>query len=76
MLENATLKAAETPFWHEPRDIHGGYVFYCTAPGNILVEVGCRPLGKGAFALNPRRQRKGAPGPPDAPSYRNRSEDQ
>jgi len=40
----AVLKAAEISFWHEPRDIHGGYVFYCTAPGNILVEVGCRPM--------------------------------
>jgi catechol 2,3-dioxygenase-like lactoylglutathione lyase family enzyme len=30
--------------WHEPREIRGGWLFYCVIPGNILVEVGARPL--------------------------------
>jgi hypothetical protein len=30
--------------WHEPREIRGGWLFYCIIPGNILVEVGARPL--------------------------------
>ena len=25
-----------------PREIRGGWLFYCSAPGRILVEVGCR----------------------------------
>jgi predicted enzyme related to lactoylglutathione lyase len=27
----------------EPKELRGGYVFYCLAPGRILVEVGWRP---------------------------------
>ena len=27
-----------------PRAMRGGYLFYCTAPGHILVEVGARAL--------------------------------
>jgi catechol 2,3-dioxygenase-like lactoylglutathione lyase family enzyme len=27
----------------EPREIRGGYVFYCLAPGRVLIEVGWRP---------------------------------
>lgn len=27
----------------QPKDMRGGYVFYCTAPGHVLVEVGWRP---------------------------------
>jgi catechol 2,3-dioxygenase-like lactoylglutathione lyase family enzyme len=27
-----------------PRDLRGGWLFYCTAPGNVLVEVGAREL--------------------------------
>jgi len=26
----------------EPREMRGGYVFYCLAPGHVLVEVGTR----------------------------------
>jgi predicted enzyme related to lactoylglutathione lyase len=28
-----------------PAAIRGGWLFYCTAPGNILVEIGWRPSG-------------------------------
>jgi catechol 2,3-dioxygenase-like lactoylglutathione lyase family enzyme len=27
-----------------PRELRGGWLFYCTAPGNVLVEVGAREL--------------------------------
>jgi catechol 2,3-dioxygenase-like lactoylglutathione lyase family enzyme len=27
-----------------PREMRGGWLFYCYAPGNILVEIGARPL--------------------------------
>jgi catechol 2,3-dioxygenase-like lactoylglutathione lyase family enzyme len=27
-----------------PREMRGGWLFYCSAPGNVLVEVGARPL--------------------------------
>jgi len=27
-----------------PREVRGGWLFYCYAPGHILVEVGARPL--------------------------------
>ena len=29
---------------YEPREMRGGYLFYCHAPGHILVEVGAREL--------------------------------
>jgi catechol 2,3-dioxygenase-like lactoylglutathione lyase family enzyme len=28
----------------EPRELRGGWLFYCTAPGNVMVEVGARAL--------------------------------
>lgn len=38
----ARLKAAGAQLSHEPRTIRGGWLFYCTAPGRILVEIGWR----------------------------------
>jgi catechol 2,3-dioxygenase-like lactoylglutathione lyase family enzyme len=37
------LKSDHAELVGEPRQMRGGYLFYCTAPGRILVEVGWRP---------------------------------
>jgi len=37
------LAADDAPVSGPPAAIRGGWLFYCTAPGNILVEVGWRP---------------------------------
>jgi catechol 2,3-dioxygenase-like lactoylglutathione lyase family enzyme len=37
------LVARGLPEIGEPRAIRGGWLFYCRAPGNVLVEVGWRP---------------------------------
>ena len=39
----AALKTAGVELWSEPRAMRGGWLFYCFAPGRILVEIGCRP---------------------------------
>jgi len=36
------LKDSGAEMRHEPREIRGGWLFYCVAPGRILVEVGWR----------------------------------
>ena len=40
---HAGLTAAGAAFSGPPVAMRGGWLFYCTAPGNILVEVGWRP---------------------------------
>ena len=37
------LKAAGAGDLEEPRAIRGGWLFYCTAPGRVNIEVGWRP---------------------------------
>lgn len=37
------LLAAGAEIWAEPRAIRGGWLFYCFAPGRILIEIGWRP---------------------------------
>jgi catechol 2,3-dioxygenase-like lactoylglutathione lyase family enzyme len=37
------LCAAQAELWHAPQTIRGGWMFYCMAPGRILIEVGWRP---------------------------------
>jgi catechol 2,3-dioxygenase-like lactoylglutathione lyase family enzyme len=37
-----TLRQAGAEISGPPREIRGGWLFYCYAPGRILVEVGCR----------------------------------
>ncbi|QNQ10152.1 VOC family protein [Sphingomonas alpina] len=39
----AQLVAADAAIWNAPRAMRGGWVFYCFAPGRILIEVGFRP---------------------------------
>ncbi|MEN3148219.1 VOC family protein [Neorhizobium sp. IRAMC:178] len=36
------LKAGDAELVGEPREMRGGYLFYCLAPGRVLVEVGWR----------------------------------
>ena len=38
------LKASDAELWGEPREMRGGWAFYCLIPGHILVEVGARAL--------------------------------
>lgn len=38
------LKTCGAELWGEPREIRGGWAFYCLIPGHILVEVGARKL--------------------------------
>jgi len=38
------IKASAATVWGEPREMRGGWLFYCVIPGNILVEIGARPL--------------------------------
>ena len=38
----ARLKNAGAELTHEPRALRGGWLFYCIAPGRILVEIGWR----------------------------------
>ncbi|MGY4398629.1 catechol 2,3-dioxygenase-like lactoylglutathione lyase family enzyme [Sphingomonas sp. UYAg733] len=40
---HARLAAADAEIWNTPSAIRGGWVFYCFAPGRILIEVGWRP---------------------------------
>jgi len=37
------LRAAEAELRNAPQAIRGGWMFYCMAPGRILIEVGWRP---------------------------------
>jgi len=37
------LKDSDAQLVGEPREMRGGYLFYCLAPGRILIEVGWRP---------------------------------
>lgn len=37
------LHAVGAEMWGEPRELRGGYLFYCFAPGRILIEIGRRP---------------------------------
>jgi len=37
------LKESDAQLVGEPREMRGGYLFYCLAPGRILIEVGWRP---------------------------------
>ncbi|NLS15966.1 VOC family protein [Rhizobium sp. P40RR-XXII] len=39
------VKAAGHEIWQPPAAIRGGWLFYCFAPGRILIEVGWRPSG-------------------------------
>jgi catechol 2,3-dioxygenase-like lactoylglutathione lyase family enzyme len=41
----ARVKAFGAEVWNEPAEIRGGWLFYCFAPGRILVEIGWRPEG-------------------------------
>ncbi|KAB1087497.1 VOC family protein [Neorhizobium galegae] len=36
------LKEGDAELVGEPREMRGGYLFYCLAPGRVLVEVGWR----------------------------------
>lgn len=38
------LKASNAEVWGAPREMRGGWAFYCLIPGHILVEVGARAL--------------------------------
>jgi len=38
------LKTSKAELWGEPREMRGGWAFYCLIPGHILVEVGARAL--------------------------------
>ena len=40
---HARLVADDATVPGPPAAIRGGWLFYCTAPGNVLVEVGWRP---------------------------------
>ena len=40
---HAGLTAAGAALSGPPVAMRGGWLFYCTAPGNILVEIGWRP---------------------------------
>lgn len=37
------LKTSDAELVGEPREMRGGYLFYCMAPGRVLIEVGWRP---------------------------------
>ncbi|MDR6816619.1 catechol 2,3-dioxygenase-like lactoylglutathione lyase family enzyme [Neorhizobium sp. 2083] len=36
------LQAGDAELVGEPREMRGGYLFYCLAPGRVLIEVGWR----------------------------------
>lgn len=36
------LKESDAELIGEPREMRGGYLFYCLAPGRVLIEVGWR----------------------------------
>ncbi|MCQ1571523.1 VOC family protein [Neorhizobium galegae] len=36
------LKAGDAELVGEPREMRGGYLFYCLAPGRVMIEVGWR----------------------------------
>lgn len=36
------LQSADVQLKRPPQAIRGGWLFYCTVPGNIQIEVGCR----------------------------------
>ena len=38
----SALKESDAELVGEPREMRGGYLFYCMAPGRVLVEVGWR----------------------------------
>jgi catechol 2,3-dioxygenase-like lactoylglutathione lyase family enzyme len=38
------LRAAGVEIQGEPQAIRGGWLFYCFAPGRILIEIGWRPV--------------------------------
>ena len=40
------LRRAGAELWSEPGAMRGGWLFYCLAPGRILIEVGWRPQHK------------------------------
>lgn len=37
------LKKTQARLWNEPQFMRGAWLFYCVAPGEILIEVGWRP---------------------------------
>ncbi|WP_105415041.1 VOC family protein [Neorhizobium sp. T25_27] len=37
------LQASDAELVGEPREMRGGYLFYCLAPGRVMIEVGWRP---------------------------------
>ncbi|WP_117193609.1 VOC family protein [Rhizobium terrae] len=37
------LQGSEAELVGEPREMRGGYLFYCLAPGRVMIEVGWRP---------------------------------
>jgi catechol 2,3-dioxygenase-like lactoylglutathione lyase family enzyme len=39
----AAMREGNVPL-HEPREMRGGWLFYCHAPGHVLVEIGARQL--------------------------------
>ena len=41
---HAAIAASGTEPPQAPREMRGGYLFYCHAPGHILVEIGAREL--------------------------------
>ncbi|MBZ9791305.1 VOC family protein [Rhizobium sp. 3T7] len=38
----SALKESDAELVGEPREMRGGYFFYCMAPGRVLIEVGWR----------------------------------
>jgi len=40
---HAALTKAGVAQVGEPKEMRGGYLFYCMAPGHVLIEVGWRP---------------------------------
>jgi len=38
----AKLATADVELRQPPKAIRGGWLFYCLAPGRILIEIGCR----------------------------------
>jgi lactoylglutathione lyase len=48
-----SLLAAGIAVPKPPTEMRGAFLFYCTAPGGILVEVGHRPMDQGGQVLKP-----------------------
>ena len=40
----AAMKSGGVELPEEPREMRGGWLFYCHAPGHVLVEIGAREL--------------------------------